>query len=259
METLPGKTIKRWHKASEFAHLTGITVRTLHHYDRLGLFKPSGHTTAGYRLYGERDFARLQQIVILKFIGFPLNQIKEILDRDSLPLPAALRLQRKLLAEKRRQLDLAVAAIEKIERALTSNGEPDWESFADIIEALNMQNNMEWVKKYYTEEQLQSLAARWSPELQEKASRDWAELLKQVEASLDEDPASEKVQALAARWKELIEAFTGGDPGIEQSLRTLYADQANWPDTFEKPFGNEAVAFISRAMAFRQGQGKEPA
>jgi len=55
-------------------------VRTLHHYDRLGLLKPSGHTEAGYRLYGERDFARLQQIVVLKFIGFPLKQIKNVLD-----------------------------------------------------------------------------------------------------------------------------------------------------------------------------------
>ena len=252
METPPEKTIKRWYKASEFASLTGITVRTLHHYDRLRLLRPSGHTAAGYRLYGERDFGRLQQIVILKFIGFPLNQIKEILDRDSLPLTAALRLQRNLLAEKRRQLDLAVAAIQKVELALAAGGEPDWESFAKIIEVINMQNNMEWAKKYYTEEQLQSLAARWSPELQEKVSRDWAELIREVEASLGEDPASEKVQALAARWAELIEAFTGGDPGIEQSLRNLYADQANWPSSFNKPCSSEAAVFIAQAMAIRR-------
>jgi MerR family transcriptional regulator, thiopeptide resistance regulator len=108
MGTLSGKTAKRWYKASEFARLAGVIVRTLHHYDRLGLLKPSGHTAAGYRLYGEWDFARLQQVAILKFIGFPLNQIKGILDRDSLPLSSALRLQRNILAEKRRQLDLAI-------------------------------------------------------------------------------------------------------------------------------------------------------
>ncbi|MGH9937407.1 MAG: MerR family transcriptional regulator [Blastocatellia bacterium] len=257
METTLGKTIKRWYKASEFARLTGVTVRTLHHYDRLGLLKPSGHTEAGYRLYGERDFARLQQIVTLKFIGFPLNQIKNVLDRDSAPLTSALRLQRNILAEKRRQLDLAIAAIEQVECALASNGEPDWESFASIIEVVNMQNNTEWVKKYYTEEQLQSLAARWSPESQEKVSRDWAQLIKEVEASLGEDPASEKVQALASRWAELIEAFTGGDPGIGQSLRNLYADQSNWPSTFEKPCSSDVGVFIAQAMAIRRG--KEPA
>src|ERR1051325_2126270 len=89
-------------EASEFAELTGVTVRALHHYDRLGLLKPSGRTVCGYRLYGERDFARLQQIVTLKFIGLSLKQIKNVLDRDSFDLSTALRLQREILGEKRR-------------------------------------------------------------------------------------------------------------------------------------------------------------
>src|SRR5215213_4243066 len=94
------------YRASEFAELTGVTVRALHHYDRLGLLKPSGHTASGYRLYGARDFARLQQIVTLKFIGLPLKRIGEILDRDSFDLSTALRLQREMLGEKRRQLEM---------------------------------------------------------------------------------------------------------------------------------------------------------
>ena len=64
------------YRVSEFAEKAGVTVRTLHHYDRLGLLKPSGRTIAGYRLYGDRDFARLQQIVTLKFIGLPLRQTR---------------------------------------------------------------------------------------------------------------------------------------------------------------------------------------
>lgn len=64
------------YRVSDFAEKAGITVRTLHHYDRLGLLKPSGRTEAGYRLYGERAFARLQQIVTLKFIGLPLRARK---------------------------------------------------------------------------------------------------------------------------------------------------------------------------------------
>ena len=56
------------YRVSEFAEKAGVTVRTLHHYDRMGLLKPSGRTGAGYRLYGERDFARLQQIVIIPWV-----------------------------------------------------------------------------------------------------------------------------------------------------------------------------------------------
>src|SRR5215210_9599079 len=120
------ETVKTLYQASEFAEMTGVTVRALHHYDRLGLLKPSGRTTAGYRLYGERDLARLQQIVTLKFIGLSLKQIKQILDRDSFDLSTALRIQRKILGEKRRHLEMAMVAIEKAERLLGQTDEPDW-------------------------------------------------------------------------------------------------------------------------------------
>ena len=99
------------YQAAEFARLTGVTVRALHYYDRLGLLKPSGRTGAGYRLYGPPDFMRLQQIVTLKFIGFSLRQIKKLI--AGADLATALRLQRASLAEKRRQLDQAIAAISR--------------------------------------------------------------------------------------------------------------------------------------------------
>src|SRR6476659_2048635 len=108
------------YRVSEFAEKAGVTVRTLHHYDRLGLLKPSGRTEGGYRLYGEGDFARLQQIVTLKFIGLPLRQIKDLLDRGDLDLAATLRLQRRLLLEKRMQMEAAIQAIEEAERSLNT-------------------------------------------------------------------------------------------------------------------------------------------
>src|SRR5215212_10351699 len=98
------QTAKTMFLAQEFAERSGVTVRTLHHYDRLGLLRPSRRTRAGYRLYGERDFARLQQIVTLKFTGFSLQQIKDVLDRDSGDLVTALRIQRIILLEKGRQV-----------------------------------------------------------------------------------------------------------------------------------------------------------
>src|SRR6185503_983337 len=156
-----------------------------------------------------------------------------------------------IIVERRRRMDMAVKAIEEAERLMASNGKPDWEVFTKIIEMINMQKDWEWVKNYYTPEQLENLSKRWSPELQKKAEQDWATLIKDVEAALGEDPASDRAQALAERWSKLIEAFTGGDPGIEQNLKKLYADQANWPSTFQKPCGDEVSAFIAKAMAIR--------
>ena len=238
-------------QAREFAERAGVTVRTLHHYDRLGLLKPSRYTEAGYRLYGEADFARLQQIVMLKFIGLSLKEIKELLDSRELDLQTTLRLQRSVVEQKRRHLDTVIQAIERAEQSLASSAEPDWETFKQIIEVINMQNDMEWMKKYYTEEQLAELAERGTPEVLAKGERDWAALIREVQAAIAEglDPQSEKAQALAARWSSLIEQFTGGNPAIRESLTKLYADQANWPNTFTKPYPDEVGAFIAQAGA----------
>jgi DNA-binding transcriptional MerR regulator len=244
-------TVSSLFQANEFARRAGVTVRTLHHYDRLGLLKPSRYTEAGYRLYGEGDFARLQQIVMLKYIGLSLKAIKELLSERELDLQTTLRLQRDIVEEKRRHLDTVIQAIERAERAFAESNEPDWETFKQIIEVINMQNDMEWMKKYYTEEQLAELAERGTPEVLERGQRDWAALIKEVEAALAEgvDPQSEKAQALAARWSALIEAFTGGNQGIRESLNKLYSDQANWPSTFRKPYSDEVGSFIHQAMA----------
>jgi DNA-binding transcriptional MerR regulator len=249
------KKAGRLYKTAEFASLAGVTVRTLHHYDRLGLLKPAGRTAKGHRLYGERDFARLQQIVTLKFIGFPLKQIKSILNRGSFDLAKELRSQREIILEQRRRLELAVKAIEKVEGVLASTDEPDWEVFAEIIEVINMQNDMEWTNKYYSEEAKQKIADRAATvprEMIEQAQRDWPALINEVEASLGEDPASEKVQALAERWAKLVKGFTGGDAEVQRGLNKMYADKQNWPATFPKPYSDEVQAFIVKALAIRR-------
>jgi DNA-binding transcriptional MerR regulator len=242
------------YRVSDFAEKAGVTVRTLHHYDRLGLLKPSGRTEAGYRLYGERDFARLQQIVTLKFIGLTLKQIKDLLDRGDLDLKSTLSLQRRLLLEKRLQVEAAIQAVEEAERSLQSGLAPDLAALKKIIEVMERQNNMEWAKKYYTEEAQDRIAERartWTPELQAKVEQDWKTLIGEVEAAIagKVDPSDAKAQALAQRWSELLRGFTGGDAGIQQGLNKLYADQGNWPESFTKPFSDEVWQYIRKAMA----------
>ena len=94
-----------------------------------------------------------------------------------------------------------------------------------------MQTRKDWMKKYYTEEQLNDLRKRWTPEVQAKSEHDWAELVRDVEAAIarDESPESETGRRLAERKQKLIDLFTDGDPGITENLRKLYTDKANWP------------------------------
>jgi DNA-binding transcriptional MerR regulator len=243
---------KSWYQAHEFAELAGVTVRTLHHYDHIGLLKPSQRTASGYRQYTERDFGRLEQIVVLKFLGLPLSEIRDLLRGDSASFDV-LRRQQRVLIEKRRRLDRAITAIEEAARSLRTRRGTDWSLFAKIIKEIEMQNDLDWTKKYYSEEAQAKVEARkdlWSPELQERVSKQWAELFTDIEAALGEDPAGPKAQALAARWKKLVEGFTGGDPAIQKGLNAMYADQANWP---EGPKQNwqirpEIQDFIMKAM-----------
>jgi DNA-binding transcriptional MerR regulator len=237
------------YQAHEFAKRAGVTVRALHHYDRLGLLKPSGHTEAGYRLYTDHDLIRLEQIVALKFIGFPLSQIRDLLNRKDLDLSEILRRQRQIIAEKRDHLDRAVRAIERAEQVVVSGQESDWEPFRKIIEVIQMQTRKDWMKKYYTEEQLADLRKRWSPEVQVESERGWAALARDTEVAIarGDDPRGETGQELAARRKELLRQFTGGDPEIERSLQKLYADKNNWPQSFKKPFSDAVDEFLCQA------------
>jgi MerR family transcriptional regulator, thiopeptide resistance regulator len=256
MEAAVESRAKELYKTQEFAKLAGVTVRALHHYDRLGLLKPKQRTRSGYRLYSERDFARLEQIVVLKFLGIPLKQIRGLLEAES-NLAVTLERQQEILAEKRRQLDKAIRAIGNAQWAFQSRGEPDWKLFQFIVQEIEMQNNMEWKRQYFSPEAQAKVAARRSlltPEVQKKATKDWEELYKDVEACLNENPAGPKAQALAARWRALVEQFTGGDPEIQKGLNAMWSDHQNWPanvkaQSFVRP---ELQAYMRKALTAKK-------
>jgi len=254
-----GIRVNKIYRVREFAELAGVTVRALHHYDRLGLLKPS-RTQAGYRLYYLRDLERLEQIVALKFLGMPLKHIRMMFHRGTNGMSESLRMQRRVLEEKRRLLDSAIRAIEEAEKATVPGNRPDSAILKKIIEVIEMQDNMDWSKKYYSEEAQAKVEERkklWSPENQERWTKEWTDLFRDVEAALGEDPASAKAQALAARWKKLVEGFTGGDPQITAGLSKMYQDRANWPANMQQrtePFSNKKVwEFIQKAFATGKG------
>jgi len=246
------------YRSRQFAELAGVTVRTLHHYDRMGLLQPR-RTAAGFRVYQARDLERLEQIIALKFLGLPLRRIGALLDQEAPTLPDALRMQRTVLEEKRRLLDRAIAAIQEAEVSIRRNRAADAGVLKKIIEAIEMQNNTDWLAKYQTPEAKAKLAARkgeWTPEMQERVSAQWQELFAEVEAALGEDPASDHVQSLAARWTRLVEGFTKRDPDLTQSVASAWQDYGNWPAEAKQqaaPFRNKEIwSFMCKAIALRK-------
>ena len=238
--------------AKAFADKAGVTVRTLHYYDRQGLLKPALRSGSGYRLYGERELVRLEQILALRFVGFGLDQIKELLGGPARPLEDALRLQRETIRRQKVRLESAIEAIEEAERALRADSTADrWETLRNVMEVFKMKNDWNWTQNYYTDEDRAKLAERMMDtpkDVVEQGQRDWTALIADVEAAKDEDPAGERAQALATRWKDLVNQFTRGDAGIQKGLNKLWSDDTHWPKDFKRPWSDEADAFIRKAM-----------
>lgn len=241
-------------RVKAFAAAAGVSVRTLHLYDRLGLLRPAAIEASGYRLYGEAELERLEHILALRFVGFTLDQIRQLLRDGSAPLEIALRMQREVIARQKQRLELALAAIDEARRALVDGAPADrWEILRNVIEVFKMQNDWQWTQEYYSEEaraEIEERARSIPRETIEQGERDWASLIAQVEAAASQgaDPSSEPAQALAARWRDLVGQFTQGDAEISRGLNRLWADQTHWPADFKRPWSDVADAFIKKAL-----------
>lgn len=208
-------------KVGELAKRTGVSVRALHHYDQIGLLSPSHRSEAGYRLYTEVDVARLQQIRSLRALGFSLEEARDFLKRPEVTPDRVLQLH---IAHLKEQIGLQQRLCGRLERAAArwrSGEQIPTEEFLQILEEIHM------FDKYYTPEQMEELKKRGEALGQDhirQVEAEWPELIAKVQAEMDKgtDPADERVQALARRWKELVEELTGGDPGITKSLGNLW-------------------------------------
>src|SRR5688572_24434246 len=130
----------RWKalKVGELAQRSGLTVRTLHHYDQIGLLRPSGRTEAGHRLYTAADLARLQQVMSLRQLGFSLDEVKGCLDQEGFSPREVIRLH---VARLREQIELKrelCARLEGVAQRFDTAGEVSAEEFLRTMEAMTM-------------------------------------------------------------------------------------------------------------------------
>lgn len=132
----------------EFAKKAHVTLRTLRYYDNIGLLQPDSHTGTGHRLYSQQDFARLQKILTLKFIGLSLDEITNVLKQDinDQDFTKSLEIQRKILEEKLQHMHMLINAIDETLHMVNNNKELDWDKFVDIISVINA--DKKWLEQY---------------------------------------------------------------------------------------------------------------
>jgi DNA-binding transcriptional MerR regulator len=232
-------------KVGELADATGLTVRTLHHWDEIGLLKPSRRTRSGHRLYGDADVARLQQVTSLRQLGFPLEQIRDLLDRRGLSPREVVALH---LARVREQIEQQRTLCERLEKIAKTLDAAETVSAGELIRTIEATTMYD---KYYTPEQREELASRAASIGEERIRQsqvDWQVLMDEVRAEMERgtDPADPRVQALAARWKALIEEFTGGNPGIAQSVGRMWQEETNIQGV-DTAGARQLMAYVQRA------------
>jgi MerR family transcriptional regulator, thiopeptide resistance regulator len=219
------------YRIGEFAKLAGVTVRALHHYDRIGLLKPQ-RGSSGSRLYSMEDLERLVQIAALKFLGIPLREIRLLLKHGPLTLADSLHLQREALAEKRKLIDRAVVAIEAAERVIQSGQTTDASILRKIIEVIDMQPQENSMRKYYTDQawlDKERIERETPAEARQKHIRALRQVFAEIEAAIDLDPASEEAQALTKKWLQLAEKAHGGNEAVRAGNTQAWNDYQNWP------------------------------
>lgn len=237
------------YRVGELAARVGVSVRTLHHYDRLGLVRPAARSEAGYRLYREPDLLRLQQVLTLRRLGLPLRRIREVLDGEDFDVAASLHIQRRALRERIEELRRIESAIAEALDVQERSGVWDWDLVLRAAEAAGNSGD-DLMQKYYTPEQMAQFAelrAETPPEEIASVEREWTTLLADVRASRGLDPASPEAKALAARWDALQErtmARFASKPGLTEAIGSNYASGAFEGDP--RAPQSEDIAFIQR-------------
>ena len=213
------------YRVRHFANLAGVTVKALHHYDRLGLLRPQ-RTTAGYRVYCDADLQRLAQITALKLVGIPLKEIAPLL-RGTESLDDVLRSQRLVLTLKRQALDRAIDAIDEASRRRQGGRSTDADILRALIEGIEMQNNDNVLRVFFDEE----VFVRWRAAHPDWPGPAWDALLRDLEGVLDTDPAGGDAQARLERWNDLVRSDMGDDPAVRRAFTKAWRDWAMKPET----------------------------
>jgi DNA-binding transcriptional MerR regulator len=241
------------HTVQQLARLAGVSVRTLHHYDHIGLLKPSARTAAGYRLYGEADLLRLQQILFFKELDFPLADIQAILDEPGFDQVKALRDHRRLLQKEADRLGRLLNTIEKTISRLTED---------------NMTLTDEELYEGFTPEQIERYAREanelYDPAAVAEANRRVRQMSKaqwqavkaeggavaqQLAVLMDQQPGDAAVQAAVARHYAWVDNFWHPTAESYRGLGQGYAEHPEFRAFYDK-YRPGLADFMCAAMSY---------
>ena len=232
---------------TETSRLTGVSVRTLHHYDAIGLLKPTQITQAGYRLYDEDALMRLYLIIVYRELGFPLKKIAALLDAPDFDRNRALEEQIALLEKKRERLQNRIYFARGLQ--LTGVNNMDYTDFDyQKIDDYSTQAKAMWGKTDAYKEYEQKAGGR-SKETSKALGDDLMALFVQAGTLRNQDPGSAEVQAWVAQLQSFISQhyYTCTKP-ILKSLGEMYAGGGSMTENIDNAGGHGTGEFARKAI-----------
>ncbi len=259
--------MKKWYP-KEFSKLTKVSVRTLHHYDSIGLLPPSVRLPNGFRLYSEIDLLKLQQIIALKFFGFTLTQIRVLFAKETNTLEH-FKAQKDSLQSQIAQLQNAAQTLSTLISDLESSEPIHWGNVIQLIEEYGMtkETKMIWghdseqQKKYQDElidiglatqdqiDQCNQAVKHWKKEKVEKIKNEQDELFNELVAAINQNllPSDLKVQILVRKHFENLKNFWTPTKASYIALGQFYCQHIDFGNFF-KAYHPKLAEFLAESM-----------
>ena len=231
----------------QVSHLTGISVRTLHHYDAIGLLKPAQVTEAGYRLYDDAALGRLQTILLFRQLQFPLKEIKKILDSPNFDPREALSQQIELLELQKEHLEGLIAHARQIQKTGVIN--MDFSAYDQRkIDEYSARAKEKWGGTDAYREYEQKTAGQ-SKDDARSAADGLMDIVRELGEIRNSSPASAEAQALVKKLRDYITAhYYTCTNQILRGLGQMYAAGGEMTENIDKAGGEGTAVFAKNAI-----------
>jgi len=252
------KRQRQLYTVRQVAKMAGVSVRTLHHYDQLGLLRAAQRTAAGYRLYGARELLLLQQIMFYRELELPLTRIRELLTAGDFDIRRALREHRAALAARQQQTQRLLRTIDTTLRRLEENGQMgmDEEQILDLYDgfsrdearALHREAEQRWGGTAAWAESMRKTKNMSKERLQAISVE--ADAAARTMATLRDRPVSDpEIQRLVDAHYRWILNFWTPDENSYKGLGQMYADDPRFRKYYEN-YGENFADFMAAAIAY---------
>jgi MerR family transcriptional regulator, thiopeptide resistance regulator len=247
-------TRSRTYQVKDVARLTGVSVRTLHHYDAIRLLVPGGRTAAGYRLYTDADLLRLQQILIGRELGLPLEEIRQSLDDPRFDRKAALLDQRQRLHDRARQAEAMIRAIDAALAALDGGATTGEMTMADLFDGFDPSRYEEEARQRWGGTdgfaECEKRTARYTPDDWKALKAEQGAVYEAAVAALRAGTASSSVEAMdiAERHRLGIDRwFYPCSHTMHRGLASMYESDDRFRQSIDQ-YGEGLTTFLAEAI-----------